>query len=71
MLEQFRMKLIFPDADKKGDQSTTERCLQRHLVLVTPIKLGSDVKTLLPQGLWKEGETLRQVGIKKLLQLAY
>lgn len=49
------------DADKKRDKTSTERCLQKHLVLVTPIKLGSDLKTLLPQGLWKEGETLRQV----------
>ncbi|CAH0581394.1 unnamed protein product [Chrysodeixis includens] len=59
-LAQFKFASIETAADKKGDQSTTDRCLQRHLVLVTPIKLGSDVKTLLPQGLWKEGETLRQ-----------
>lgn len=57
------INLLNPDADKKGDKTSTERCLQRHLVLVTPIKLGSDTKTLLPQGLWKEGETLRQVAI--------
>nr|XP_021182299.2 39S ribosomal protein L46, mitochondrial [Helicoverpa armigera] len=59
-LAQFQFASIETDADKKGDKTSTERCLQRHLVLVTPIKLGSDVKTLLPQGLWKEGETLRQ-----------
>lgn len=51
----------FTEADKKGDKYSTDRCLQKHLVLVTPHKLGKDVKTLLPQGLWKEGETLRQV----------
>lgn len=57
---QFKLASIETEGDKKGDKTTSERCLQRHLVLVAPIKLGSDVKTLLPQGLWKEGETLRQ-----------
>ncbi|KAJ8730705.1 hypothetical protein PYW08_002118 [Mythimna loreyi] len=59
-LAQFKFASVETEADKKGDKTSLERCLQRHLVLVTPIKLGSDVKTLLPQGLWKEGETLRQ-----------
>lgn len=53
--------LIFAEADKKGDKSTHDRCLQKHLVLVTQVKLGKDVKTILPQGVWTEGETLRQV----------
>ncbi|KAI5636135.1 39S mitochondrial ribosomal protein l46 domain-containing protein [Phthorimaea operculella] len=57
---QFKFASIETEADKKKDKSSTERHLQRHLVLVTPIKLGQDSKTLLPQGLWKEGETLRQ-----------
>ncbi|XP_075974320.1 mitochondrial ribosomal protein L46 [Anticarsia gemmatalis] len=57
---KFEFASIETDADKKGDKTSTERCLQRHLIMVAPIKLGSDVKTLLPQGLWKEGETLRQ-----------
>ncbi|CAB3223363.1 unnamed protein product [Arctia plantaginis] len=57
---KFKFADIETDADKKGDKTSTERCLQKHLVMVTPIKLGSDLKTLLPQGLWKEGETLRQ-----------
>lgn len=52
---------LFSDADKKNDKTTHDRCLQRHLVLVTDQKLGNDVKTLLPQGKWKDGETLRQV----------
>ncbi|KAF9406857.1 hypothetical protein HW555_012915 [Spodoptera exigua] len=59
-LAQFKFASIETDADKKGDKTSTERCLQRHLVLVTPVKVGSDIKTLLPQGLWQEGETLRQ-----------
>lgn len=59
-LAQFKFASIETDADRKNDKTSVERYLQRHLVLVTPITLGSDVKTLLPQGLWKEGETLRQ-----------
>ncbi|XP_026315672.1 39S ribosomal protein L46, mitochondrial [Hyposmocoma kahamanoa] len=57
---QFQFASITTEADKKGDKSSTDRFLQRHLVLVMPHKLGKDIKTLLPQGLWKEGETLRQ-----------
>ncbi|CAH2231051.1 jg3480 [Pararge aegeria aegeria] len=59
-LNQFKFADIVTEGDKKGIKSTPERCLQRHLVLVTHQKLGNDVKTILPQGLWKEGETLRQ-----------
>ncbi|XP_049867925.1 39S ribosomal protein L46, mitochondrial [Pectinophora gossypiella] len=57
---QFKFASTETDADKKNDKTSSERCLQRHLVLVAPIKLGKDTKSLLPQGLWKEGETLRQ-----------
>ncbi|XP_072938652.1 large ribosomal subunit protein mL46 [Epargyreus clarus] len=59
-LAKFKFADIITDADKKGDKTTPERCLQRHLVLTTELKIGNDLKTLLPQGLWKEGETLRQ-----------
>lgn len=61
------MHYYFTEADKKGIKSSTDRCLKRHLVLVTPHKLGNDEKTLLPQGLWKDGETLRQVRIAFLI----
>ncbi|KAG6445424.1 39S ribosomal protein L46, mitochondrial [Manduca sexta] len=57
---QFKFASIETDADRKGDKTSIERCLQRHLVLVTQLKLGKDLKELLPQGPWKEGETLRQ-----------
>ncbi|XP_012548733.1 39S ribosomal protein L46, mitochondrial [Bombyx mandarina] len=57
---KFKFGNLETDADKKGDKTSTERCLQRHLVLVTQRKLGNDSKTLLPQGHWQEGETLRQ-----------
>ncbi|XP_073948895.1 mitochondrial ribosomal protein L46 isoform X2 [Choristoneura fumiferana] len=56
----FKFADIVTEADKTGDKSTLDRCLQRHLVLVTHHKLGSDEKHIMPQGLWKEGETLRQ-----------
>ncbi|XP_023936635.2 39S ribosomal protein L46, mitochondrial [Bicyclus anynana] len=59
-LTQFKFADLLTDADKKGVKSTPERCLQRHLILVTEQKLGKDAKNILPQGLWKEGETLRQ-----------
>ncbi|KAJ0175468.1 hypothetical protein K1T71_008627 [Dendrolimus kikuchii] len=57
---KFNFASIETEADKKGDKTSPERMLQRHLVLVTPMKLGNAVKSILPQGLWKEGETLRQ-----------
>lgn len=57
------------EADKKGDTTTLDRCLQRHLVLVNEIKLGNDLKTLLPQGYWQEGETLRQVCVYFILKM--
>ncbi|XP_063365180.1 large ribosomal subunit protein mL46 isoform X1 [Cydia amplana] len=57
---KFKFADIVTEADKKGDKTTLDRCLQRHLVLVTNHKLGKDEKHILPQGLWKEGETLRQ-----------
>lgn len=56
-----RINYFFTEADKNGDKGTYERCLQRHLVLVTDVKLGNKVWKLMPQGLWKEGESLRQV----------
>ncbi|XP_038214613.1 39S ribosomal protein L46, mitochondrial [Zerene cesonia] len=65
-LAKFRFADIETDADKNGDKTTHDRCLQRHLVLVTDQKLGADVKTILPQGKWKEGETLRQTAERVL-----
>ncbi|XP_041986495.1 39S ribosomal protein L46, mitochondrial [Aricia agestis] len=59
-LAKFKFADVVTEADKKGDKSTHDRHLQRHLVLVKPITLGQDTKTLLPQGHWSEGETLRQ-----------
>ncbi|CAH2076647.1 unnamed protein product, partial [Iphiclides podalirius] len=67
-LAQFKFGSIETEADKKGDKTTPERCLQRHLVLVAPIKLGSDLKTILPQGKWAEGETLRQTAERVLTE---
>ncbi|CAG4974328.1 unnamed protein product [Parnassius apollo] len=65
-LAQFKFASIETEADKKGDKTTSDRCLQRHLVLVTPVKLGNDIKTILPQGRWKDGETLRQTAERVL-----
>ncbi|KPJ10816.1 39S ribosomal protein L46, mitochondrial [Papilio machaon] len=65
-LSQFKFGSIETEADKKGDKTTTDRCLQRHLVLVAPVKLGTDVRTILPQGKWQEGETLRQTAERVL-----
>ncbi|CAH0714477.1 unnamed protein product, partial [Brenthis ino] len=67
-LAQFKFADIITEADKKGDKSTNNRCLQRHLVLVTQVKLGTDTKSILPQGVWKEGETLRQTAERILLE---
>ncbi|CAH4029284.1 39S ribosomal protein L46, mitochondrial [Pieris brassicae] len=65
-LAKFHFAPIETDADKKGDNTSSDRCLQRHLVLVTEQKLGNDIKTILPQGHWKEGETLRQTAERVL-----
>ncbi|XP_068632758.1 large ribosomal subunit protein mL46 [Battus philenor] len=59
-LAQFKFASIETEADKTCDKTTADRCLQRHLVLVTPVKLGNETKMLLPQGNRQEGETLRQ-----------
>ncbi|CAH2108408.1 unnamed protein product [Euphydryas editha] len=67
-LESFKFANIETEADKKGDKSTHDRCLQKHLVLVTQVKLGKDFKTILPQGVWTEGETLRQTAERALLE---
>lgn len=59
-LANFKFADIVTDADKKGDKTSLERCLQKHLVLVSDVKVGENIKTILPQANWKEGETLRQ-----------
>ncbi|GBP84401.1 39S ribosomal protein L46, mitochondrial [Eumeta japonica] len=66
-LTKFKFADIQTEADKKGDKTSIERVLQRHLVLVSEHILGSDKKTLLPQDLWKQGETLRQTAERILL----
>lgn len=67
-LNQYKFANIATEADKKNDISTNDRCLHRHLVLVTQVKLGKDFKNILPQGVWKEGETLRQTAERILLE---
>ncbi|KAL4716398.1 hypothetical protein ACJJTC_006760 [Scirpophaga incertulas] len=67
-LGKFQFADIITEADKKGIKNTVDRCLQKHLVLVTSLKFGSDMKQVLPQGLWKEGETLRQTAERVLAQ---
>ncbi|XP_050664956.1 39S ribosomal protein L46, mitochondrial [Leptidea sinapis] len=67
-LAKFQFASIETEADRSGDKSTHDRCLQRHLVLVTEQKLGTDIKSLLPQGLWREGETLRQSAERVLVE---
>lgn len=57
---KFKFAAIETEADKKGNKSSPDRCLERHLVLLTKFKLGQEIKNLLPQGPRKEGETLRQ-----------
>ncbi|XP_046962321.1 39S ribosomal protein L46, mitochondrial [Vanessa cardui] len=66
--DSFKFANIETEADKKGDKSTHDRFLQRHLVLVTQVKLGKEIKTILPHGVWAEGETLRQTAERTLLE---
>jgi len=62
-LEEFKRFQLAPritEADKNNDTKSLDRALDRHLLLVTKIKLGDKHHWLLPHGQHKAGETLRE-----------
>lgn len=59
--EKFKLTPRLTEADKQNIMTSLERKLEKTLVLLVQQKVGTDNYWLLPQGLRKDGETLRQV----------
>lgn len=59
-LSTFKLASRITDADKKNDTKSLNRKLEENLVLIIKEKLGHDDFWILPQGLWINGETLRE-----------
>ncbi|XP_072395546.1 large ribosomal subunit protein mL46 [Diabrotica undecimpunctata] len=57
---QFKFADTVTDADKKNDQKSLNRRLDKHLIYVLNQKVGDKKFYLLPQGIRQDGETLRQ-----------
>lgn len=53
--------LCVVEDDKKNNVKSLNRKLANHLVLVTSQKIGNKKYFMLPQGLRKDGESLKQV----------
>ncbi|XP_025195087.1 39S ribosomal protein L46, mitochondrial [Melanaphis sacchari] len=56
-------------ADEINDTKSLKRKLDDNLVLIVKQKLGQDDLWILPQGLWNNGETLRQTAERILREL--
>jgi len=65
-LANFKVASIITDADKANDQTSLERNLQKHLILLVEQKIGSENKFIFPQGKHSDGETLRQTAERVL-----
>lgn len=59
-LAKFKLASRITDADKTEDKKSLNRKLEENLVLVIKQKLGQKDFWILPQGLWIDGETLRE-----------
>lgn len=59
-LSKFKLASRLTDADKTEDKKSLNRKLEENLVLVIKQKLGQKDFWILPQGLWINGETLRE-----------
>lgn len=59
-LSKFKLASRITDADEKKDTKSLKRKLEENLILVTKQKLGNEHFWILPQGLWTNGETLRE-----------
>lgn len=59
-LSKFKLASRTTEADKTEDIKSLNRKLEENLVLVTKQKLGHKDFWILPQGLWTNGETLRE-----------
>ena len=52
---------VLTEADKTGNTHTTDRHLDKKLVLLVKQNLGNQSHWVLPQSEWQEGESLREV----------
>ncbi|XP_060526789.1 large ribosomal subunit protein mL46 [Cylas formicarius] len=59
-LLQFKAAPRITDADKKGDQRSLRRKLDKHLIFVAKQNIGNESHYLLPQTAREENESLRQ-----------
>ncbi|XP_072026818.1 large ribosomal subunit protein mL46-like [Amphiura filiformis] len=65
-LESFEAANTITEADKKNDVRSLDRQLHDRLVLLTKCKLGKDKVWMMPQGNWKEGESLQETAERVL-----
>ncbi|KRT85689.1 hypothetical protein AMK59_1456, partial [Oryctes borbonicus] len=68
-LSKFKFVDRITKADKKNDQKSLSRKLDKHLVLVVKQKLGDKDHYILPQGVRNDGETLRQTADRLVMEL--
>ncbi|XP_075413980.1 large ribosomal subunit protein mL46 [Tenrec ecaudatus] len=66
---QFKPGARVTEADKKNDQSSLQRKLDRNLILLVKEKLGDQDIWMLPQAEWQPGETLRGTAERVLATL--
>jgi len=67
-LSKFQFASRITEADEKDNKKSLNRKLEDNLVLVMKQKLGHDDLWILPQGLWSNGETLKQSAERILKQ---
>ncbi len=53
--------LLLLDADRANDTRSADRLLDKPLYLLVKQKLGTYSPWVFPQGLWREGESMREV----------
>jgi len=59
-LSKFKLASRISEADEKEDTKSLKRKLEENLIFVTKQKFGNEDFWILPQGLWTNGETLRE-----------
>ncbi|VVC40822.1 NUDIX hydrolase domain,NUDIX hydrolase domain-like,Ribosomal protein L46 [Cinara cedri] len=65
-LLKFKLSSRITEADEKMDNKSLNRKLEENLIFVIKQKLGHDDFWILPQGLWTNGETLKETAERVL-----
>lgn len=65
-LKAFKLSERLTEADSKNDVKSIHRKLDQSLLLLVQQKIGNDLYWVLPQGINKEGETMRQTAERVL-----